>query len=215
LRARVKVCGITRLEDALLAASLGADALGFIFWRPSKRYLEPTAARAIVEALPPFVTPIGLFVDEEPAAIEAAAKASGVRALQLHGRETPSDCRARSLPVLKALPIEGPASLERADDYDVWGLVLDAPSGGGSGQRFDWALVERRRPRAPFLVAGGLTPDNVGLAIERLSPYGVDVASGVESAPGVKDPRKLERFFEAVGLAATPPRATHHDENRA
>ncbi|HEU4533830.1 MAG TPA: phosphoribosylanthranilate isomerase [Polyangiaceae bacterium] len=212
MRPRVKVCGVTRREDALLAAALGADALGFVFWRPSKRYLEPAAARAIVEALPPFVTPVGLFVDEAPEAIEAAARASGVRALQLHGREAPAACRGLSRPVLKAVAVDGPAALERADDYDVWGLVLDAPFGGGSGRGFDWTLVERRRPRAPFLVAGGLTPDNVGEAIARLSPHGVDVASGVESAPGVKDPRKLERFFEAVGLAAAPPRAPQPQE---
>jgi phosphoribosylanthranilate isomerase len=201
VRARVKVCGVTRRDDALLAAGLGADALGFIFWPKSKRYLTPAAARPIVDALPPFVTPVGLFVDEAPAAIEAAARAAGVRAVQLHGSETPADCRALSLPVLKAVGVEGEASLERADEYEVAGLVLDAPGGGGSGRPFDWAAVEQRRPRAPFLVAGGLTPDNVGEAVRRLRPYGVDVASGVESSPGVKDPRKLERFFDALRQA--------------
>ncbi len=199
----MKVCGVTRLEDALAAARLGADALGFVFYRPSKRYVEPAAARAIVEALPPFVTPVGLFVDEPAGAIEAAARAAGVRAVQLHGGEPPAACRALSLPALKAIAVEGPAALEGADAYDgAWGLVLDAPGGGGSGRPFDWALVERRRPRAPFLVAGGLSPANVGEALRRLRPYGVDVASGVESSPGVKDPGKLERFFDAVRQAS-------------
>lgn len=202
MKTRVKVCGVTRRDDALLAAALGADALGFVFWPGSKRYLAPDAARAIVDALPPFVTPVGLFVDAAPAAIEAAARAAGVRAVQLHGRETPADCRALAGPVLKAIAVEGEASLERADEYEVAGLVLDAPGGGGSGRPFDWALLGRRRPRAPFLVAGGLTPDNVGEAVRRLSPYGVDVASGVESSPGVKDPRKLERFFDALRQAS-------------
>ncbi|HEU4408158.1 MAG TPA: phosphoribosylanthranilate isomerase [Polyangiaceae bacterium] len=202
MRARVKVCGVTRREDALLAARLGADAVGFVFVRGSRRYLEPARARDIVEALPPFVTPVGLFVDEAPGAIEAAARAAGVRALQLHGREAPSDCRALPWPVLKALGVEGEASIARADEYEVSGLVLDAPGGGGSGRAFDWSIVERRRPRAPFFVAGGLTPDNVGEAVRRLAPYGVDVSSGVESAPGAKDPGKLERFFDALRQAS-------------
>lgn len=202
MRTRVKVCGITRLEDALTAARLGADALGFVFWPGSKRYLEPSRARPIVEALPPFVTPVGLFVDAEPGAIEAATLASGVRALQLHGRESPADCRALPLPTLKALGVESEASIDRADEYDVAGLVLDAPNGGGSGRTFDWAILERRRPRAPFLVAGGLRSDNVGEAVRRLTPYGVDVSSGVESSPGVKDQQKLERFFDALRQAS-------------
>jgi phosphoribosylanthranilate isomerase len=202
VRTRVKVCGITRLEDALAAARLGADALGFVFWPGSKRYLEPSRARPIVEALPPFVTPVGLFVDAEPGAIEAAARASGVRALQLHGRESPADCRALPLPALKALGVESEASIDRADEYAVAGLVLDAPNGGGSGRAFDWTILERRRPRAPFLVAGGLRADNVGEAVRRLAPYGVDVSSGVESSVGVKDHQKLERFFDALRQAS-------------
>lgn len=199
----MKVCGVTRREDALLAAALGADAVGFLFWRPSKRYVAPEAARAIVAALPPFVTPVGLFVDEAPAAAREAARAAGVRAVQLHGGESPDDCRAFDLPVLKAIGVDGPGALERAEAYEVAGLVLDAPSGGGSGRAFDWSQVERRRPRAPFLVAGGLTPETVGEALARLSPYGVDVCSGVEASPGIKDHRKLERFFAAV-RQATP-----------
>jgi phosphoribosylanthranilate isomerase len=194
---RVKICGITRLEDALLAASLGADALGFNLWPGSRRYLDPGAARAIVERLPPFVSAVGVFVNQPRPEVIAAARTAGVGALQLHGDEPPEECVGHSLPVLKALRVAGRESLEALRRYAVRGFLLDAPSEGfgGSGATFDWSLARDAAARATVVLAGGLTPGNVAEAVRAVRPWGVDVASGVESSPGVKDPEKLARFI--------------------
>ena len=194
---RVKICGITRLEDALLAARLGADALGFNFWPRSKRFIDPGAARAIVDRLPPFVATVGLFVNQAPAEVVATATRSGVAAVQLHGDEPWEDVNALPMPALKALRVAGPESLAEMDRYRVRAFVLDAPSAGfgGSGATFDWALAREAAERATVILAGGLTPENVRDAIRAVQPYAVDVASGVESSPGVKDTAKLARFI--------------------
>jgi phosphoribosylanthranilate isomerase len=194
---RVKICGITRLEDALLAARLGADALGFNFWPRSKRFVDPDAARAIVDRLPPFVAAVGLFVNQPPAEVLATAARSGVVAVQLHGDEPRDEVNALPLPAMKALRVAGPESLADLHRYRVRAFVLDAPSAGfgGSGATFDWALARAAAERATVILAGGLTPDNVQEAIRAVRPYAVDVASGVESSPGVKDPDKLARFI--------------------
>jgi phosphoribosylanthranilate isomerase len=194
---RVKICGITRLEDALLAARLGADALGFNFWPRSKRFIDPDAARAIVDRLPPFVAAVGLFVNQAPAEVVATATRSGVAAVQLHGDEPWEDVNALPMPALKALRVAGPESLADMHRYRVRAFVLDAPSAGfgGSGATFDWALAREAAGRATVILAGGLTPENVRDAIRAVQPYAVDVASGVESSPGVKDTAKLARFI--------------------
>jgi phosphoribosylanthranilate isomerase len=196
-RVRVKICGITRLEDALRAASLGADALGFNLWPGSKRYLEPEAARAIVERLPPFVSAVGLFVNQPREEVVATARRAGVTALQLHGDETPEECAGHALPVLKALRIAGRESLAGLGRYRVQGFVLDAPSAGfgGSGATFDWTLAREAALQATVVLAGGLTPANVAEAVRAVRPWGVDVASGVEVTPGVKDPDALASFI--------------------
>jgi phosphoribosylanthranilate isomerase len=197
---RVKICGITRSEDALLAAQLGADALGFNFWPESKRFIEPDAARAIVAKLPPFVVPVGVFVNQPEDEIRSAAERSGVEVLQLHGDESPEFCTRFGLPVLKAIRVEELRSLAALASYEVSGFLLDTPSRGfgGSGTPFDWTLAEGISECGSIILAGGLSPENVAAAIRAVRPWAVDVASGVESSPGVKDPAKLARFIQAA-----------------
>lgn len=198
---RVKVCGITNLEDALLSAEAGADALGFNFWPRSKRYMEPDAAAAIIAQLPPSVTPVGVFVDEELDSIETVARRTGVRGVQLHGDESPETASAlvaQGLPVLKAFRVgKGfrPESLQRYKN--VAGFLLDADvqgEKGGTGRTFDWSQAKAARRYGPILLAGGLTVENVSAAIRQAEPFGVDVCSGVEQAPGRKDHRQLREF---------------------
>jgi len=194
---RVKICGITRAEDALAAARLGADALGFNFWPGSKRFVAPAAARAIVARLPPFVVPVGVFVNQPEEEILAVARETGVRVLQLHGDEPPALCARLPLPVVKAIRVDAVRSLSALASYEVAAFLLDTPSRGfgGSGAPFDWSLAEGVSEVAPVILAGGLTPENVAEAIRAVRPYAVDVAGGVESAPGVKDLARLARFI--------------------
>jgi phosphoribosylanthranilate isomerase len=205
-RVRVKICGVTRLEDALLAARLGADALGFNFWPGSRRFVTPAAAREIIVRLPPFVTPVGVFVNQPEAELRAVAGETGIQVLQLHGDETPELCARLPLPVLKAIPVDQLRSLSRLLSYDVLGFLLDTPSRGhgGSGRPFDWSLAEGVSEVAPVVLAGGLTPENVAEAVRAVRPWAVDVASGVESSPGVKDADRMARFLEAAREVALP-----------
>jgi phosphoribosylanthranilate isomerase len=199
-RLKVKICGVTRLEDALAAVRLGADAVGFNFWPRSKRYLPPAEARAIIRRLPAFVTAVGVFVDPTADEVGRAADASGIVMAQLHGDEAPELCLAMPLPVLKAIRVSDARSLVQIASYEVRGFVLDAPSAGygGSGNVFDWSLVADVAREMPVVLAGGLTPENVAAAVRAVRPWAVDVASGVESAPGVKDEDKMRRFIEAA-----------------
>ncbi|WP_242340649.1 phosphoribosylanthranilate isomerase [Anaeromyxobacter sp. SG66] len=201
---KVKICGITRLEDALLAVRLGADALGFNFWPGSKRFIPPAAAGEIVRRLPPGVETFGVFVDASREELLAALSASGVTVAQLHGDEPPALCASLPVPAVKAIRVEGPSSLAALAAYEVPAFLLDAPGPGfgGSGRTFDWSLAFEAARAARVFLAGGLTPENVGEAVRRVRPYGVDVASGVESAPGVKDEDKLRRFIQAAKEAA-------------
>jgi phosphoribosylanthranilate isomerase len=198
----VKICGITRLEDALAAVRLGADALGFNFWPRSKRYLAPAAAREIVRRLPPLVTTVGVFVDPSREEVLGAVEASGVEVAQLHGDEPPALCAELPLAVVKAIRVRDAAALEALRAYQVAGFLLDSDSSGygGSGATFDWALAAAAVAAAerPVILAGGLGPDNVAEAVRTVRPYGVDVASGVESAPGLKDEQLMRRFIEAA-----------------
>ena len=194
---RVKVCGVTRLEDALLAARLGADAIGLNLWPGSRRFVAPDAAREIVARLPPFVSAIGVFVNQPPAEVVARAAHTGVVAVQLHGDEPHAECNGYSLPVIKALRVTGPESVADLERYRVRAFLLDAPSAGfgGSGATFDWSLAREVAQRSTVILAGGLTPENVAEAVRVVRPLAVDVASGVESGPGLKDPDKLARFI--------------------
>jgi phosphoribosylanthranilate isomerase len=203
LMVRIKICGITNLEDARLAADLGAHALGFIFYPKSPRSVRPEAAREIIDNLPPFVMTVGVFVDEEAGAVRGIAEIAGLDWIQLHGQESPEYCCSLGRRVIKGFRIKDPSSLSLLHDYQgsVQAFLLDtykAGTAGGTGETFDWALARKARELGPIILAGGLTPANVAQAIHAAQPAAVDVASGVEAAPGKKDPGKLREFFEAV-----------------
>lgn len=202
---RVKICGITRLEDALAAVAAGADALGFVFYAPSPRAVTAATAAAIVRALPPLVTTVGLFVDAERAEIEQVLDAVPLDLLQFHGDETNADCQRFGRPWIKALRVRpGDDVLARLSAWpDARGVLLDAwhPSApGGTGQRFDWTQVPARAGK-PLILAGGLDPANVADAIRQTRPYAVDVSGGVESARGIKDAAKINAFMAGVRAA--------------
>jgi phosphoribosylanthranilate isomerase len=196
---RVKICGVTRVEDALLAARLGADAIGLNFWPRSRRRVDVEQARRIVEALPPLVPAVGVFVNQPRDEILAIAGRARLAVVQLHGDEPPHACEGFPVPVWKALRLASPLPLAWLDEWPVQGFLLDAPDlgaggYGGSGRTCDWEVAREAASRAPVLLAGGLGPDNVADAIRAVRPWGVDVASGVEASPGVKDPDKLAAF---------------------
>lgn len=201
----VKICGITRLEDAEAAVALGAGALGFVFWPKSPRYVDPERARAIVAALPPFVATVGVFVDQPPRLVNGVAARVGLSAVQLHGDEPVDVLDAIDRPIVKAL---GLGQSMRTEDADAWPsrvrLLIDAHDPdrrGGTGRTVDWdraAAIARRRP---VLLAGGLQAGNVAAAIRTVRPFGIDVSSGVESSPGVKDHARMQALFEAVNCA--------------
>lgn len=202
-RVRVKICGITRCEDARAAVAAGADAIGFVFYAKSPRAIDLDDACEISRALPPFVARVALFL--EPAAAEVQAVLDAIRpdALQFHGRETAAFCERFNWPYVKTIPMgDGEIDLRAWTDHfpQAQGFLLDANRGGaagGSGARFDWQR-EVTLPNRPIVIAGGLDADNVGEAIARFSPYGVDVSSGVESAPGKKDAQRIRNFIRAV-----------------
>lgn len=202
MRTRVKICGITRIEDALAACRAGADALGFVFYAPSPRNVDPRIVREIVAALPPFVTSVGLFVDPDSAFVESVLATVRLDLLQFHGDETPEQCERYGLPYLKAVRMRPEVDLlEYAHRYGrARGLLLDAyVSGtqGGTGTRFDWSLVPAGMS-LPIVLSGGLDPDNVAEAIRRVCPAAVDVSSGVEAAKGIKDPQRISSFIAGV-----------------
>ena len=205
---RVKVCGITRAQDAELSVGLGAWAIGFLLWPQSKRYADPAVAAGISRALQRKVERVGVFVNQPLDEIERLVDALTLSYVQLHGDEGPSFCTAvaqrTGAKVIKALRVSHAADLRDLDRYHTDLHLLDtAVQGlrGGSGQAWDWSLAAQRRSKIPFLLSGGLTPENVAEGIAAVHPWGVDVASGVESEPGVKDPDKLRAFFDAVGDA--------------
>jgi phosphoribosylanthranilate isomerase len=200
---RVKICGMTNLEDALLAAELGADALGFIFYAKSPRYVAPETARAIIAQLPPFVAAVGVFVDEAATVVQELAARAGLDWVQLHGQESPDYCRSLGRKVIKAFRIQDEGSLSRLADYRgaAQALLLDTYKKGqvgGTGETFDWHLARQAKQYGPIILAGGLTSENVAQAIATAQPAAVDAASGTEAAPGKKDPAKLRAFFEAA-----------------
>ena len=206
---RVKICGITNLADARAAIAAGADALGFVFVPGTPRYISPDLACEIVRELPPFIARVGLFVDAETRTVAEALVRSGMDTLQFHGEETPDFVRQfrRAVKVMKAFRVRGEETLLRLPAYAdaVDAILLDAyvaGAHGGTGARFDWKLaVQARNLGRPLVLAGGLTPANVAEAVRTVRPYGVDVSSGVESAPGQKDPEKLAGFVRAARSA--------------
>jgi phosphoribosylanthranilate isomerase len=201
---RIKICGITHIDDALQACACGADALGLVFYEKSPRCVTREQARAIVAALPPFVTTVGLFVNESPETIREIVDFCGLDVIQLHGDEGPDACLSPPHRVLKALRVRGEESLFGIEAYAVSALLLDAwhpESYGGTGQLGDWKLAARLAAERPVILAGGLNPENVAEAIRQVRPYGVDVSSGVESSPGRKDPALVAAFIRNARAA--------------
>ncbi|MCX7893223.1 MAG: phosphoribosylanthranilate isomerase [Burkholderiales bacterium] len=202
MRTRIKICGITSVADALAAAAAGADAVGLVFYPPSPRAVTPARAAEIVRALPPFVTAVGLFVNPDPAEVEATLGACPLGLLQFHGDEPPDLCERFGRPYLKAARVRaGVDLLESLAPYAAAaGWLLDAyrpGEYGGTGATFDWGLIPRGL-RRPVVLSGGLTPENVAEGVRRVRPWAVDVSSGVESAKGIKDAARIAAFVAGV-----------------
>jgi phosphoribosylanthranilate isomerase len=198
----VKICGITRPEDALAAARAGAHAIGLVFYARSPRHVMPARAAEIIRVVPPFVTTVGLFVNAAAEEVRAALAEAPLALLQFHGEETPEFCRQFKRPYIKAVRMKaGVNLLQYAQDYhDAKALLLDnyvEGLHGGSGVAFDWSLIPRGLP-LPVILSGGLTPENVTEAVRRVRPSAVDVSSGVESAKGIKDAQKIAAFIKGV-----------------
>lgn len=199
---RVKVCGIRRLEDALLAAELGAAALGFVFWPDSPRFVDPYRARTIAAALPPWVAPVGVFVNQPADYVAGVARLVNLAAVQLHGDEAVQTYERSPYRVIKAVAVNGgfdPASLGAIPPQVT--VLLDAHDPikrGGTGRAIDWSIAARVAAARRTILSGGLNAQNVRSAVEAVRPYGVDVSSGVEGAPGIKDPDKLREFFSVI-----------------
>lgn len=202
----VKICGITNLEDAKVAVEAGADALGFIFYEASPRFVTLEAAAKITRALPPYVVKVGVFVNAAPGLVVQAATECGLNLLQFHGSEPPDYCGQFGLMSMKAFRVRDEASLEALSDYATDAFLLDTYSAdklGGTGEAFNWDLaIQAKQSGRPIFLAGGLTPENVGEAVRRVQPYAVDVSSGVEAQPGRKDHVKVRAFIQAAKTAA-------------
>lgn len=201
-RTRIKVCGMTNQAEAEEIASLGVDALGFIFVRSSPRFIEAEKVRSIIDGLPPLVNLVGVFMDEESAVVNDIAHFCGLTMIQLHGNESADYCRSMIRPVLKAFRIreEAPPDFEPYRGA-VKGFLLDTyrqGQAGGTGATFNWDIVNRLSLPGPLFLAGGLTPDNISTAIRQAHPFAVDVNSGVESSPGRKDLALVKRLFLEV-----------------
>ncbi len=202
MRTRVKICGITRVEDGLAAADAGADAIGLVFEPASPRCVGIAEARRIIAALPPFITVVGLFVDAPPERIREVLSEVKLDLLQFHGAEQPADCRLFNRPFVKAVRMRDDVDVRVEEEHyaDAAGLLLDsyvADRSGGSGKAFDWNRIPPDLTK-PVILAGGLTPESVAEAIRRVRPYAVDVSSGVELSSGIKDPTKIAAFMNAV-----------------
>jgi phosphoribosylanthranilate isomerase len=220
---RVKICGITNLEDARTAVEAGADALGFIFVEKTPRFVTPEQATSIIRWLPPFVTPVGVFWDHPAGHVKALIEACGLRVVQFHGDETPEDCQGYSVPVIKTIKLPPATTIDGLPEYRVTerfgaflyrkvvaAYLLDSQarwSEGEGREPLEWrgirvmADTQPREARVPIVLSGGLTPDNVATAVDIVRPFAVDVNSGVEAQPGKKDPHKVRRFIEAARRA--------------
>jgi phosphoribosylanthranilate isomerase len=210
-RVRVKICGVRSLDEARAAVEAGADALGFNFWPESPRYIEAKDARGVIASLPPFISKVGVFVNEEAGRIVGTATSAGVDAVQLHGDETPDFCsrlrladRFKAVTLIKAVRVETEADLEGIWLYPVSAILLDSKikgDYGGTGRRFNWELAIKASGLVPLILAGGLRIENVREAITSVRPFAIDVCSGVESSPGSKDPDKIRAFMAEVERA--------------
>lgn len=198
---RVKICGITRMEDALAAVEAGADALGFVFYPKSPRCVSVETAREIAQALPPFASPVGVFVDAPMEHVKQTYERAGLRAVQLHGNETPAYCAALGVPAVKAFRVRGAVDFPFEAYQGCAAFLLDAyvkGEPGGTGRAFRWELARDACRRRRVILAGGLTPENAAKAVQTVQPYAVDVSSGVEVSPGVKDHAKTAAFIRTA-----------------
>lgn len=198
---KIKICGITNFEDAAKSLDCGADALGFIFYEKSKRYISPPEAQKIIKELPPFVTKVAVFVDCPFRQIIKITSELFINAIQLHGSETPEFCSKFSYPVIKALRIKDSIDIQQVDSFATQTILFDTYSEsdyGGTGKSFNWKVLEKLNTDKKIILSGGLNPGNIEKAITTVRPYGVDVSSGVEKSPGIKDHKKIKKFIEAV-----------------
>ncbi|MEO2044090.1 MAG: phosphoribosylanthranilate isomerase [Nitrospinaceae bacterium] len=198
---KIKICGITQLKDAVYAVKHGADAVGFIFYKKSPRSVAMKVVRDIIIKLPPFVHTVGVFVNEKVEGVNKIAEYCGLDLVQLHGNESPSFCRKVRPRVIKAFRVKDLQSIKQLEKYPVSGFLLDTFSEskhGGTGKVFDWNLAHPAKKFGPVIMSGGLTPLNIRQALSQVRPYGVDVCSGVEKSPGIKDPEKVRAFLENI-----------------
>jgi phosphoribosylanthranilate isomerase len=204
---KIKICGITNLDDAMAAVEYGADALGFNFYRKSPRYIDAHKAAEIIAQLPPFIVPVGIFVNEKEERIREIVSMSCIQGIQLHGDETPEFCQRFGPRVIKAFQVKDKASLERMLHYRVSAYLLDSYKEGvrgGTGTTFDWHLAVVAKTFGRIILAGGLTPANVVEAVKLVQPYGVDVCGGIEREKGVKDHALMKQFISDVRRASRP-----------
>lgn len=197
---KVKICGITNSDDALKAAHYGATAVGFVFHKKSPRYVSPSKVKKIINELPPFVTPVGVFVNLNDRAIRDICRFTGIRTLQFHGNEDPGMCQrfAREYNVIKAFRVDDAFNFEQVEKYKVSGYLFDTyheSAFGGTGKQFNWELLKGKKFARPVILSGGLNAGNIKQAIDTIQPYAVDISSGVEKSPGIKDPRLIRDFF--------------------
>ncbi|NLE01881.1 MAG: phosphoribosylanthranilate isomerase [Fibrobacter sp.] len=199
---RIKICGITRYEDARTAANLGVDALGFIFFNKSPRYIAPENARDIIKQLPPFVSRVGVFVNAEASTIQEIVRITGIDTIQLHGDESAEFCHNMPLPVIKSFSIRPDFEVSLLDSYNTAGILLDTwhdKLHGGTGKTFDWKIAGKICMKHDnVIIAGGLGPANVEDALRAVTPFGVDINSGVEIMPGIKNPHKIRDIIRIV-----------------
>jgi phosphoribosylanthranilate isomerase len=204
---KIKICGITNLEDALATAAAGADALGFNFYKKSPRCIKPSKAAEIIDQLPPFIMPVGIFVNEREEKIREIMTSTGIQTVQFHGDESPEFCQRFGGRVIKAFQVKDKESLKNMAHYRVGAFLLDSYRKGvrgGTGVTFDWHLAVVAKTFGNVILAGGLTPENVAEAVKLVQPYGVDVAGGVEREKGIKDYVKLKKFILEVRRASRP-----------
>ncbi len=204
---KIKICGITNLEDALAAAEFGADALGFIFYKKSPRYIDPEKAVEIISQLPPIIVPVGIFVNEREEKIREIQELTCIQTIQLHGDETPEFCQRFGVRVIKAFQVKDKESIKHMAHYHVGAFLLDSyrdGQRGGTGTTFDWHLAVVAKTFGKIILAGGLTPENAAEAVKLVQPYGVDVSGGVEREKGFKDHAKIKKFISEVRRGSCP-----------
>ena len=201
LQIKVKICGMTQLKDALFAVEQGVDAVGFIFYKKSPRAVTMKTVREIITKLPPLVDTVGVFVNESAERLNKIADYCGLDLVQLHGEESPAFCRKIHRRVIKAFRVKDLQTIKQLEKFPVSGFLLDTFSDdlhGGTGKPFDWNLALPVKKMGPVILAGGLTPRNILQAVRQVRPYGVDVCSGVEKSPGIKDLEKVRAFLKNI-----------------